>query len=179
MYWIIIGIIIVIISILVGIVTDEFESGVCTFLSLAGFSAILSLIIATISSNIVDNKRKSEIYPIYSITNISETNSKTKGIFILGTGGFSSDINQKQYYMFYEDSSYGLKLTKIEINDSIFIKQDSKNPYVEKTVYKSEEINKLSKRIIGSQSYYFYGKTIIHIPANSIIKQVNINLENF
>lgn len=115
---------------------------------------------------------KSNVFGVTYISSIS-ANSNVSGDFFLGSG----TIDSKNYYYFVVNSDFGYQISKIEITNQVYLREDGdNNPFIEYTKYNCTYQNWFS-RIFFKKSFFNEDREIIiHVPKNTIIKNYNVDI---
>ena len=142
------------------------------------FSTLVSLVIIFLTFcgiGLVNlTTEKSKTFGVSYINSLS-LNSSTEGSFFMGCGKIE-DVN---YYFYMSESDLGYKISKLEITDEVYIREDcNKKPYIEFTKYSPVKLNWFASLFFKKSFYNRDGEIIIHIPKNTVVKKYNVDISN-
>ena len=138
-----------------------------SFALLSGITHALS----TINEKDIKVTKNLEVKYISSLN----VDSSTFGSFFLGCG----HIDNKNYYYYILNSKYGYQITKLEVDDKTYIKEDcDTKPFIEYVKYKAVSINWFGKLFYNLKDFdHTDNEIIFHVPKNTIIKNYYVDID--
>ena len=142
-------------------------------LIVSGFGSLVFLLLILIGFGPIGAKyEKSPTFGISYISSMSASSSLS-GDFCLGSG----HVENKDYYYFVSTSEFGSKISKIEVDDNTYIKEDNnKKPFIEFTKYNAIHVNWFGSIFFKNAAFDKDGEVVIHVPKKTIVKTYNIDV---
>lgn len=172
MFWLILGIVGVIVAIIIYVVSDAWFDGgdIFAFSVIALIMAVALSIMGCLTSNSIATENAEINYDIVSDTKIValKDNQNVSGNYYL----FSGYVDEDLYYYYATETEFGYKTEKLKVNN-VYIKYTKDEPHIEKH----------EPRFTNDVVTFFAccpckpDRYIIYCPEGTITSEFNVDLE--